>query len=752
MDSQLHSEIYEVLRTAEAFQDFDDNALHDFVGNVKLNLLPAQTSLKPEHYKVTEGLFVVFKGRLILAVKNATGVNEVLYRLGPGDVIGAVDPIADIQNVPQLQASSETTIIGIAWSSIDHHLEKFPGARKTLEDAVWRTKRRAQLATHLIRLFGGINATTLTDFESMVQWQTLSPGVELFHQGDPADAVFFVLSGLLRVATEEGEQIERVINEIKAGETIGEVAFLTQEPRSATVYAVRDTVLARLSYPSFDKLMEKYPIAMKHIASLVSKRLQRQTIRVDHASPMAAIIGVAPANPECPLGDVMHHLVQALSMLGPTLHLDASTVDREFGRQAISQTSEDDPASLRLAQWLHQQEANYQFVVYQADRTWSPWTQRAIRHADQVVIVATANSDPKPADIEQKLNTMWITERAPQRNLVLVHPAGTSEPRGTSQWLEARNVSGHFHLRAHAPGDYARLARILAGKAVALVLGGGGARGFAHIGFLRAMQETGIPIDIIGGTSIGAILGSLVAMESEPQQIQAVCKQFVRSTLDYTLPVTSLLKGGKIRSILEGVLGERQIEDLWLPYFCMATNLTQADQVVHRRGPLADAVRSSISLPGIMVPFYHNGDLLVDGGVLNNLPVNVMRSIFKGNTVIAVDVEPKKDLIVNAEFAPEISGWALLMDRLNPFKKKITVPSILTVLVRSATLASVYRSARMLEQAPPDLYVRLPVGAWGTLAFEAIDEIVAHGYEASLPILHTWLPKQKSLHISSASV
>ncbi|HYA21096.1 MAG TPA: cyclic nucleotide-binding domain-containing protein, partial [Burkholderiales bacterium] len=320
MDSQLHSEIYEVLRTAEAFQDFDDNALHDFVGNVKLNLLPAQTSLKPEHYKVTEGLFVVFKGRLILAVKNATGVNEVLYRLGPGDVIGAVDPIADIQNVPQLQASSETTIIGIAWSSIDHHLEKFPGARKTLEDAVWRTKRRAQLATHLIRLFGGINATTLTDFESMVQWQTLSPGVELFHQGDPADAVFFVLSGLLRVATEEGEQIERVINEIKAGETIGEVAFLTQEPRSATVYAVRDTVLARLSYPSFDKLMEKYPIAMKHIASLVSKRLQRQTIRVDHASPMAAIIGVAPANPECPLGDVMHHLVQALSMLGPTLH------------------------------------------------------------------------------------------------------------------------------------------------------------------------------------------------------------------------------------------------------------------------------------------------------------------------------------------------------------------------------------------------------------------------------------------------
>ncbi|HXZ96429.1 MAG TPA: patatin-like phospholipase family protein [Burkholderiales bacterium] len=751
MDPQLHSEIYEVLRASQAFQDFDDNALHDFVGNVKLNLLPAQTSLKPEHYKVTEGLFVVFKGRLILTVKSATGVNEVLYRLGPGDVIGAVDPIADIPNAPQLQASSETTIIGIAWSAIDHHLEKSPDARKTLEDAVWRTKRRAQLATHLIRLFGGINATTLTDFESMIEWQTLSPGVELFHQGDAADAVFFVLSGLLRVATKENEQVERVINEIKAGETIGEVAFLTQETRSATVYAVRDTVLARLSYPSFDKLMDKYPIAMKQVAHLVSKRLQRQTIRVDHASPMAAIIGVVPSNPECPLGDVTHHLVQALNQLGSTLHLDAGTVDKEFGRRAMSQVLEDDPGSLRLAQWLNQQEAHYQYVVYEADRTWSPWTQRAIRHADQVVLVANANSNPKPADIEQKMDALWITERAPQRSLVLIHPAGTSEPHGTSQWLEARNIGGHFHVRAHSPADYARLARILAGKAVALVLGGGGARGFAHIGFLRAMEESGIPIDIVGGTSSGGMLGGMVAMQSNSQQIQAVCKQFVSKTFDYTLPIASLLKGGKIRSILESVLGNRRIEDLWLPYFCVATNLTQADQVIHRRGPVAEAVRSSISLPGIMLPCYHNGDLLVDGGLINNLPVNVMRSVFKGNLVIAVDVEPKKDLIVKTEFAPEISGWTLLMNRLNPFKKKIAVPSILTVLVRSATLASVYSGNRLLEQAPPDLYVQLPVGNWGTLAFDAIDDIVARGYEVSLPILHTWLLKQKGLQLSSAS-
>ncbi|OGT34355.1 MAG: hypothetical protein A2W28_10825 [Gammaproteobacteria bacterium RBG_16_51_14] len=741
MDKQLHLEIYEVLRTSKTFQDFDDNALHDFVANVKLHLLPALASVDPQQCEATERLSVVFKGRLIFAVKNVDAADAVIYELGPGDVIGVVDPIGGLRNAPLLQASCETTIIGISWSTIDHHLEKFPEASKTLEDALWRSSRRAQLAVHLNRFFGEINATVLTDFESMIEWQSLSPGATLFREGDPSDAVFFVLSGLLRVALEENGQSERVINEIKAGETIGEIAFLTEACRSATVYAVRDTVLARLSYPSFNKLMDKYPFAMKHIARLVSKRLQRQAIRVDQGSPIATIIGVVSSNPDCPLSEITRHLVGALTTLGPILHLDAGTVDREFGRHAMSQVTEDDPGSLRLAQWLHQQEAQYQYVVYEADRTWSPWTQRAIRHADQVVIFATANSDPKPGAIEEKMDALWITGRAPQRSLVLIHPAGTSEPRGTSQWLEPRNIGGHFHVRAHSPADYARLARILAGKGIALVLGGGGARGYAHIGLVRAMEETGIPIDIVGGTSMGAILGGLVAMQFDSQKIHATCKQYISAFFDYTLPMASLIKGSKVRSSLESVFGKRRIEDLWLPYFCVSTNLTQADQVVHRRGHVADAIRSSMSLPGILLPCYHDGDLLVDGGLLNNLPVDVMRSVFKGNKVIAVDVEPKMDLTVNTGFATEISGWALLLNRLNPFKKTVEIPSILNVLIRSATLASVYSSNRLLELDPPDLYMQLPVEAWGTLAFDAIDDIVDRGYEASFPRLQTWLPK-----------
>ena len=148
-----------------------------------------------------------------------------------------------------------------------------------------------------------------------------------------------------------------------------------------------------------------------------------------------------------------------------------------------------------------------------------------------------------------------------------------------------------------------------------------------------------------------------------------------------------------------------------------------------------------MSLPGILLPCYHDGDFLVDGGLLNNLPVNVMRSVFKGNKVIAVDVEPKRDLTVNTEFATEISGWALLLNRLNPFKKTVEIPSILNALIRSATLASVYSSNRLLELDPPDLYMQLPVEAWGTLAFDAIDDIVDRGYEASFPRLQTWLPK-----------
>jgi NTE family protein/lysophospholipid hydrolase len=739
MDKQLQLEIYEVLRAGKAFRDFDDEALHDFAASVKLHLMPALANVDPRQCEATERLSVVFKGRLVFVVKGADAADEVIYELGPGDVMGAVDPISGMRNAPQLKASCETAIIGISWSTIDHHLEKLPEARKSLEDALWRSKRRAQLAVHLYRFFGEISADALTDVESRIEWQLLSPGVTLFRQGDPSGAVFFVLSGLLRVALEENGNKERIINEIRAGETIGEIAFLTGAPRSATVYAVRDTVLARLSYSSFDKLMDKYPIAMKHVARLVSMRLQRQAVRTDLASQIATIIGVVSSNPDCPLSEVTRHLVGALTTLGPTLHLDAGTVDREFGRHAMSQVAEDDPGSLRLAQWLHQQEAQYQYVVYEADQTWSPWTQRAIRLADQVVIFATADSDSRPGKIEEKMDALWVTGRAPLRSLVLIHPADTTEPHGTFQWLAPRKINGHYHVRAHSPADYARLARTLAGKAIALVLGGGGARGYAHIGLVQAMEETGIPIDIVGGTSMGAILGGLVAMQYDSQKMHATCKQYIAAFFDYTLPMVSLIKGDKVRSSLESVFGERQIEDLWLPYFCVATNLTQADQVVHRRGSVAGAIRSSMSLPGILVPCFHNGDLLVDGGLVNNLPFDVMRSVFKGNKVIAVDVEPKKDLTVNTEFASEISGWALALKRLNPFRKTVEIPSILSVLIRSATLASVYASNRLIEQNPPDLYLHLPVEAWGTLAFDAIDDIVVRGYEVSLPRLQAWL-------------
>jgi len=255
------------------------------------------------------------------------------------------------------------------------------------------------------------------------------------------------------------------------------------------------------------------------------------------------------------------------------------------------------------------------------------------------------------------------------------------------------------------------------------------------------MEEIGIPIDIVGGTSMGAIIGGGIAMQFDSQKILATCKQYFSALFDYTLPIASLIKGRKIRSTLESVFGEGRIEDLWLPYFCVATNLTQADQVVHRRGPVVEAIRSSMSLPGILLPCYHDGDLLVDGGIVNDLPIDVMRSVFKGNSVIAVDVEPKRDLTVNTEFATEISGWALLMNRLNPFTKTVEIPSIHNVLIRSATLASIYTRNRLMEQDPPDLYMQLPVEDWGTLAFDAIDDIVARGYEASLPRLQTWLPK-----------
>jgi predicted acylesterase/phospholipase RssA len=208
--------------------------------------------------------------------------------------------------------------------------------------------------------------------------------------------------------------------------------------------------------------------------------------------------------------------------------------------------------------------------------------------------------------------------------------------------------------------------------------------------------------------------------------------------LDLTLPVVSLLAGRRIGARLTGAFGRIEIEDLAIPFFCVSTNLTQATEVVHRRGLLAKAVRASISLPGILPPVASDGDFLVDGGLSNNLPIDVMRDAVAGGRVVAVDVSPEVDMRAGDEIGHEISGWRILWQRLNPFSRAAPTPYILNLLTRSSLIASIIAEREKHARAAASLYLKIPAGEGKLLAFDAIEEIADRGYEATRDAVASW--------------
>ena len=190
----------------------------------------------------------------------------------------------------------------------------------------------------------------------------------------------------------------------------------------------------------------------------------------------------------------------------------------------------------------------------------------------------------------------------------------------------------------------AATARRLAGRSIGLVLSGGGARALAHLGVLQELEQTGIVIDRFGGASMGAIVAGLAARGATAGEMIELSRRLVLDSNlsnDYTVPAYSLIRGEKSRRALERVFGDVRIEELPRRWFCVASDLVARELIVHRTGLMADAVYSSMALPGIYPPIpTPDGRLLVDGGVMDNLPVETMARRAEG-PIIAVDVSQR---------------------------------------------------------------------------------------------------------------
>jgi predicted acylesterase/phospholipase RssA len=429
----------------------------------------------------------------------------------------------------------------------------------------------------------------------------------------------------------------------------------------------------------------------------------------------------------------------------------SADVDAELGMPGLAQVGDDEIGSVRLAYWLEELQERNRFIVYGVDDTWSSWSRRALRWSDHVLIVAAAGADPRPTPSEVEMWRLVEQQKHPKVSLALVHPADTELPSGTPRWLEPRALSSHHHVREGDQVTLDRLGRLLAGRGTSLVLGGGGARGFAHLGVLVVLEGAGVPVDMIGGTSIGAVMAAGPAMGWSAEHSRVVAIEQFRKMFDYTLPAVAVLKGERAAAKLRGAFGDTDITDLWIPYFCVSTNLTTAGAHYHDRGLLADAIRASIAIPGILPPVPLDGELLVDGAVLDNVPVDEMRRRNTTGRVLAIDVAPAEGPRVDHDYGLSVSGFRALLDR----RRGTGPPSMLATLVRASLIASVRDRDRVVRDRVADLYLDVTVDGSGLLDFKAAERIAASAESTTRPIIRRWVrsadPKELSYVQTTAS-
>jgi NTE family protein len=562
-----------------------------------------------------------------------------------------------------------------------------------------------------------------------LEWVSLTRGERLFRQGDPGDALYIVLNGRLRVLL-EGEP-PRVLNEVGRGELVGEMAVITGQPRSATVEAARDAELVRLSKASFDALVDAHPRGMMRIVRTLILRLQRQERRADPIGRLTSF-AVVPGGADAPLDEFCDRLVAALGALGPTLRLTRGLVEATLGAGAADAPIGGELHS-RVVGWLTEREAEHRFLVYQADHEPSAWTSRCVRGADRLLVVADATGRSQLHPVERAL-----AEAAggilPRQDLVLLQ-AGA--PRGTAAWLAQRAVGAHHHLRAGSTDDFARMVRRLTGQALGLALGGGGARGLAHLGVLRALAEAELAVDAVGGSSVGAMVGALFAVGHSAEEIYAAMTGVSMSVRDPALLVGALLSGHATYAFLRRELGDTQIEDLPLPFVCATANLTRAGVHVHATGDLATAVLASNSAPGIFPPVSYRGELHVDGGLLDNVPVDAVAPLVEEGPVVAVDVVPNTELRATADYPPGTPGYAVVWNRLNPLVPTVPRPGLQEVLSRVIEVAGAHQ-ARGGRLRPSDLYLHPPVEGFSFTESKRTRELVEVGYRHARERIVEW--------------
>ncbi|KAJ8307609.1 hypothetical protein KUTeg_014840 [Tegillarca granosa] len=727
-------------------------------GKLRLRKLKAETPLVKQGDQDASLIFIV-TGHLNV-MQNTVGADEketYLFCAKPGEMVGSMAVLTGEPSFFTIRAKTDVRVVTISKNDFYSIMREQPSV---VLNVAYKTLQRI---TPFVR-----------QIDFALDWMMIEAGKALFRQHDHSDCVYIVLTGRLRSVITLLDGKKELVGEYGRGELVGIVEVLTESERTTTVLAVRDTECAKLPSDLLNLVKRRFPHVVTRLIHLLGQRIlghlqTRNRASYEHIPGIEnktvtnlATVAVLPISKDVPVTNFALELQHALKDIGTTTRLTSDIVKQRLGFAALDSVNE-----FRLYNWLGQQEDIHRMTIYQCDYTMSKWTKCCIRQADCILIVGVASNDPTVGEVEKQMGN--ISVRA-QKELVLLHKEDAETPKRTVEWLNERGwCSSHHHIRcpkrvlgkrpesktleiydklfeteADKHSDFSRLARFLTGTSIGLVLGGGGARGLAHIGMIRSMVESGIPIDMVGGTSMGSFIGALWCEEVNVTGLTRRAREWSFSMtslwskiIDLTYPAASMFTGSSFNKTIEDVFKDRQIEDLWIPYFCITTDLSHSEMRVHTHGNLWRYVRASMSLTGYLPPLCDpiDGHYLVDGGYVNNLPADVIRYM-GAQSVFAIDVGSQDEINLTS-FGDQLSGWWLLWKRWNPWAKPIRVLDMQEIQSRLAYVSGV-RQLEAVKNSDYCEYIRPPIDRFATLQFGSFDEICDVGYNHGKTLFAGW--------------
>jgi len=669
-------------------------------------------------------VFVLAKGTLRISFDHGDR-GEDARELTAFDLVGELAFLTGATRTATVRAADDCELWSISTEHLMGLIEDLPDLFRQVFAIATQRFDFVYFLERVRAFFGELDVRVVNDVFRDSARIHLERGQLLAEKGGACKGWYLVTSG--RLGTHASPDAGGQGHVYEAGHSLGEQELLYRQPHRHSLMALAETEVIRVSPQGFETLWNHPDLARRMFTRVIH---QLAHLGSEPTRSTTQVIAMGALGGDGSLAETVPRMAGLFGATRDVLFLTAETLKAQLNVPTLALKDADHLAWMRIRSWYSEVVKRHACVLLALDREHPAWNRFCVASADTVVGLVDATEPPSSSGD----GSWFVTSEATlpkERWLGLVHPADRDRPSGTREWLRRHSMPKHVNLQGTGDGELVRLMRMVTHTGVGVALGGGTARGYAHFGVMRALAEVGIPVDIVGGTSIGSPIAAMFALRFSQEERDATNRRLlrIRPFKDYAVPRTAFLKSRRFEQLARETFGEIDIEDTWLEYYCISTNLSTGDEMVHTDGRVWRATMASGALPIVIPPMIERGHILVDGGLVNNVPIDRMLQRTRG-PVIAVNVSgldhwvvPDSPTVTRPSLKERVRSWVSLRGE----------PGIMDILVRSMVVSSQQKLRSIVGRV--DLYLEPPVGEFGMTRFDAMDQIAQRGYEYALPLV-----------------